>query len=461
LTAGTRTRGLRGRLILVVLGVVALGITLLTVAFNLVLRAQLDNDVNAVLGARAAAQLGSLATADGQLTVGEAPDEAVADPRVWLFRGTRVLEHPRVTSPKLDAAAATLNGGPRRFMDVPSPPARLLAVPVRRTGQRLGTLVVVASLAPYDRTARTALVSSLVFAAVLIVAVGLIARWLLGAALRPVARMTKDAADWSERDLDRRFSLGPPTDELTRLASTLDGLLDRLSAGMRREQRLSSELSHELRTPLAKVSTQAQLLAGAPELPPDLRDEADGIVRSAAQMSEVIDVLMTAARAESGSADEGADAARAARAVIEGAAQAAADCDVSLELTPNGRAGSVRAEPKLVERILAPLVENACHYAREHATVRIVRRGQWVEMVVEDDGPGVPRGDEGAVFEPGFRGPAGRVGHDGAGLGLSLARRLARSAGGDVEADPAAPGGRFVVRLPAAEGPVADPVGRP
>jgi signal transduction histidine kinase len=150
----------------------------------------------------------------------------------------------------------------------------------------------------------------------------------------------------------------------------------------------------------------------------------------------------------------------AARAVIDGAEQAAADCQVKLELAPNGSAGAIRAEPKLVERILAPLVENACHYASERASVRIGRRGQWVEMVVEDDGPGVPKGDESAVFEPGFRGPAARAGHDGAGLGLSLARRLARSAGGDVEADPGASGGRFVVRLPAAEGPVAGGAGR-
>jgi signal transduction histidine kinase len=71
-------------------------------------------------------------------------------------------------------------------------------------------------------------------------------------------------------------------------------------------------------------------------------------------------------------------------------------------------------------------------------------------VVAEDDGPGLEPGEELTIFEPGARGHAGRGAHDGAGLGLSLARRLARSAGGDVEADAAADGGRFVVRLPAA-----------
>ena len=120
---------------------------------------------------------------------------------------------------------------------------------------------------------------------------------------------------------------------------------------------------------------------------------------------------------------------------------------------PLDGAGGMRAtaEPKLVERILAPLVENASRHARSRATVRIVRDGPWLEVAVEDDGPGVKAGEEATIFEPGFRGDAGpNANHSGAGLGLPLARRLARSAGGDVEADPGAAGGRFVVRLPAA-----------
>jgi signal transduction histidine kinase len=256
--------------------------------------------------------------------------------------------------------------------------------------------------------------------------------------------MTADAAEWSEHDLDRRFSLGPPADELTRLAATLDGLLDRLAAGMRREQRLSSELSHELRTPLAKISTQAQLLASAPELPASLREEAAGIVRSASQMREVIEVLMASARAQAEGMLGTADVEAAARASVEAAASSAVTFEVQ-----GGGGTRASAEPALVERILAPLVENAGRHGRSRASVQISRRHAWVEVAVEDDGPGVTAAEAAAIFEPGVRGSSAD-GHDGAGLGLSLARRLARSAGGDVEADPSAPGGRFVVRLPVA-----------
>jgi signal transduction histidine kinase len=83
--------------------------------------------------------------------------------------------------------------------------------------------------------------------------------------------------------------------------------------------------------------------------------------------------------------------------------------------------------------------------------VRIVRDGPWLELAVEDDGPGVRPGEEATIFEPGYRGDGeDKTNHGGAGLGLSLARRLARSAGGDVEADARPDGGRFVVRLPSA-----------
>jgi signal transduction histidine kinase len=449
-----RSRGLRGRLILAVLGVVAVGLILLVAGFNLVLRSQLDNDINAVLRARAAAQVGALETVDGKLAVLDAPDEATAESQVWIFGAATLLEHPRKAHPRVDAAAAGLAGAPRRFVDLSEPADRLLAQPVHRGGRRIGTVVVAVSRTPYERTEQTALVASILLGAVLIIALALVARWMLDAALRPVARMTSDAEDWSEHDLDRRFALGPPTDELTRLAATLDGLLDRLAAGMRREQRLSSELSHELRTPLAKISTEAQLLASSPDLPSSLRPEAEGIVRSAGQMREVIEVLMASARAQAESKGEGtADVESAARATLDAAGPAAAERGVAFELISGNGASAARAtaEPKLVERILAPLVENAGRHARSRATVRIARRGQWLEVTVEDDGPGVEAGEEATIFEPGVRGEASRATQDrGAGLGLSLARRLARSAGGDVEADAGADGGRFVVRLPAA-----------
>ena len=104
----------------------------------------------------------------------------------------------------------------------------------------------------------------------------------------------------------------------------------------------------------------------------------------------------------------------------------------------------------MIERILQPIVENACRFATARVRVAVSVDERGVALEVADDGPGVADADREAIFEPGTRrGPAGgRAG--GAGLGLSLSRRLARAAGGDVESLASVTGGRFVVRLPVA-----------
>jgi signal transduction histidine kinase len=109
---------------------------------------------------------------------------------------------------------------------------------------------------------------------------------------------------------------------------------------------------------------------------------------------------------------------------------------------PEGLAAGVDAV--LVERILTPLLENADRYARSRVDVAVGEDHGWVVVTVSDDGPGVDPSIGEAVFEPGRRDPVSSPG--GAGLGLALARRLARAAGGDV----LLVDGAFEVRLPRA-----------
>jgi len=106
-------------------------------------------------------------------------------------------------------------------------------------------------------------------------------------------------------------------------------------------------------------------------------------------------------------------------------------------------------EPDLAERILQPVIENACRYSRQRVSISVRRLSGAVVFTVDDDGPGVPDEELERIFDPGVRGRLAGDNTDGAGLGLALARRLARNASGDVEANVASPGGRFLVRLPA------------
>ena len=444
---------LRARLLLTVLVAIALVLAGLTVAFNVVLANRLDTDASGVVQARASAELAALHVAGGRIELGETPDQASPDTQIWVFHGARALEAPQSAPAANDAAAAAVALAPPSTRDVPATRTRLYSLAVEAGGRRLGTVVAGVSLAPYDQTRHTALVASAVLALLALVAVAVAGWWLISRALRPVARMTAHAAEWSDRDLDRRFSLGQPHDELTQLAFTLDRLLDRLAASLRHEQRLSAELSHELRTPLATIAAQAQFALRHTDQDEDGRRALEQVLVSATHMGRTLDTLIAAARAELDPTPATSDAAAGARA-----ASAAFGSERGVTLAISAPAGiRVAGEQALVERILAPLIENAYRHAAGAVRIRVQRDAGAVVFTVEDDGPGIPDADREAIFEPGRRAAAPGAGSrattvasHGAGLGLALSRRLARTAGGNVEAEHNDAGGRFVVRLPAA-----------
>jgi signal transduction histidine kinase len=442
-----RFRDVRTRLLAIVLVALAVGLAAATYGFNVLLARTTSRDADALLRSRATSQLTLIDVSGGHLRVAEASDDVLGDSPLWVFEGKRLLERPRVATPA-DAAARSLAGGPPRLVDVPVSDTRLYAAPIVIENRRVGTLVTGLSLAPYEQTRRTALIGSLVLAGVLLTLVGIAVYLLLRSALRPVARMTEQAATWSEHDLDRRLGLGEPHDELTRLAATLDGLLDRLAASLRREQRFSAEISHELRTPLAKVITESELALRRERGPGEYREALTVILRSAQQLARTVEALVAAAQQEAGARGT-SDAYAAAADVVAACAAEAGEHGVQIRLDGPVRAVRVGVDADLVERILQPVVENACRYGRASVRVSLSLQDTAVRLVVEDDGPGVEAGEQELIFDPGTRGTAAEGDGSGAGLGLALARRLARAAAGDVLAEQAE-GGRFVVTLPRA-----------
>ena len=441
--------GLRGRLFVVVVATVAVVLTALLAVFNLVLDGTLDGNARDLARSRATAEVSSLRFEHGALKAGAEPDGRSADAYLWIFAGTRALERPSA-SRVLERAAQSLAGASPHFVDVSDTDTRLYAAPVVVRGRRVGTVVAGVSLVPYEETRATALGASLVFGAIALVLVALAARWLLASSLRPVVQMTRQAARWSERDLEQRFALGPPHDELTELAATLDGLLDRLAASLRHERLFSAELSHELRTPLARILAETEVALRRDRDTREYREALELINASAGQLSRIVDALVTAARYEAGGERATADAA----AVAEGAAATcvglAGERQVALEVTPPSHPLRVGVDADLAERILQPVIENACRYGSSSVRIGVARDRSTVLYAIEDDGPGIEQDESEQIFEPGVRGAAvqARGGHNGAGLGLSLARRLARSVDGDVLAEVNAGGGRFLVRLP-------------
>lgn len=441
----TRRPGtLRSRLALVAVLTTAAWVVALTALFNVLLAAQLRHQADDLLRTRASAALSTVdVSSDGRLDVREPPNDAALDSGIWVYQGRQAVDRPRARA-AVQAAADRLAGSTSpRFLDAGAGAAvRLLALPVRRDGRVLGTVVTATSVEPYRRTSRTALLASVVLAVLLVAVAYLVTRRVVARALEPVSAMADQAAQWGAHDVGQRFGDAPRPAELRDLAAGLDALLDRIGAALRHEKQLAAELSHELRTPLAVVAAENELLQEGPRSEEERARAYAVIAETTDRMNALLDTLLVQAAQDVTEAP--------GRCLVEPVlhtALAGTGTVLHTEVrVPPGLEAGTSAE--VLERILTPLLGNAARYAVSRVTVRAARHGTGVQVLVTDDGPGVPAHFGDAVFEPGRRADPDD-GHPGAGLGLALARRLARSAGGDICLVAGDSGATFAVLLPA------------
>jgi len=430
----------RVRLLLTSMLALAVGLGAMVVIGNAVLRARADAEQTSLLRSRAQTQIAALAVRDGHVATRRTPVDRILEREAWVFDGRRLIERPADVDPAVDRAATALGRTAGRVVvrDTREDVA-LRAQPVRSRGRQVGAVVVGLSVTPIERLEGSVLLGSIVIAALLVLAGFLAIRGAVDGALRPVAAMTHDAAAWSANDLDQRFDLGPRRDELTGLAATLDNLLARIAASRRHEQRFASEVAHELRTPIARMRGRAELALRAGSGPDGDEERAaalEAVVAEVDRLTGAVDALLAVARREHDPTAESVDLEAIAREAADGAAVVQAPGAL-----PRGE-----GDPEVVRRALAPLLENAHRHANSKVELVLSASDGRVRVTVRDDGPGVPAALGERAFDPGVRGEAENDG--GAGLGLALARRLARSCGGDVTLGDG-PGGCFVLDLPA------------
>jgi len=193
---------------------------------------------------------------------------------------------------------------------------------------------------------------------------------------------------------------------------------------------------------------EIELLQRRERSPEDRRDAYAVVARSAEQMDGILETLMAAARAEAqldvGRSEVGGVLDR----IAEGWAPALAERHLELDVRHPTAPMMAGVDADVVERIVAPLIDNALRYARSQVVLGATAREGAIVVSIADDGPGVEPDARDHLFEPGRTG--GVNGHGGAGLGLPLARRLALAAGGDVTLTPPreGAGAEFQVRLP-------------
>ncbi|MBP2335536.1 two-component system OmpR family sensor kinase [Saccharothrix coeruleofusca] len=332
-----------------------------------------------------------------------------------------------------------------------------------------GTVVIAAPLAEADATTARLRTTSLVSGAVLLVLLTAVGWFALGRGLRPLRRIEHTAAAIADGDLTRRVpGLAAPTTEVGHLAASLNTMLGQLeqafadrAASEARMRTFLSDVSHELRTPLfgIKGSTELYRMGALPERA-DVDEAMRRIGHEATRLTALTEDLLLLARLDEAPETQLDRAPMDLRTLANDARHDLRGLDPSrpVEITGPGGVGPpgpapVHADEDRLRQVVANLIGNAATYTPRSSAVRIgvgTAHGRAV-LEVADEGPGLTADQAMRVFDRFYRTDRSRNRAGGAntGLGLAIARSLARAHGGDVELDTAlGEGACFRLTLP-------------
>ncbi len=467
---------LRNRLVVTYAGLALLSVVLATGASLLLFGRSLDEAANREM-VTTAVRLGSAITAmtdDAELLLnrralgflrprGEFPGEIV-----FVDAAGEPLSEPRLAQPELLAGRYP----PPQAAASDRPEARQTTLP---SGLRVSYVSVLLPVAAFPGAADDQVYLTLVRPArevrglwrgmfrpvvlvgTLSVALALLlALWLARTITRPVEDLTRASERMAGGDYDVRVPVHRD-DEIGHLAATFNTMSQEVGEAHRRQRDFVANVSHDLRTPLTSVRGYAgALVDGTAHTDQQRRQAARAIDEAAARMTALVNTLLELARLEGHQAGlqlaptELDDVLRAVMAAAEPEARRR-----QVRVEPAGAAGlAVQADATWLVRALGNVVENAVHYSPVGGAVRLVVQaaGNWVTVVVHDDGPGIPAGDLPRVFERFYRGDKARPA-GGSGLGLAIAREIIEAHGGDIAiASPPGAGTTVTVRLPKASG---------
>jgi signal transduction histidine kinase len=283
---------------------------------------------------------------------------------------------------------------------------------------------------------------------------------LAGAQTRAIDRLSATARRLATGDLDARVGPLEAGTELGELGSVVDDMADRLARATAHERELEARrrdlmtaVSHDLRTPLARLRVMTEAIDDRVVSDTEsFRRYAVEMRRSVDQLVDLVDDLFELAQVEAGAIEAEVNRARVADVVQSAVAAVRPQADdkhLAVESVLNG-AGESTCSPHMV-RVLQTLLSNAVRHTPADGTIRIEagHSDAGLEMCVEDTGDGIAASDLPRIFDPFYRADPARSG-PGAGLGLTLARRMVEAMGGRIEAANLSPrGARFSITLPA------------
>jgi heavy metal sensor kinase len=425
------------------------------------LRADLMAEVDEGLDAQAAGVLADddgLAVMSGRPVAGLPPGETAAQllsasGQVRERAGTAASGQPLLTPAMLRRVLA----GHQVRAEVRAGPdgARYRVLALRRGGRGSQTaLVLAAPLADVDRSVERLRLLLLVAGPVALALAGG-GGWLLTrAALRPVDKMTEQADAIGADRLGDRVSVPDAADELTRLARTLNGMLERIEHGVVTQRRFVADASHELRTPLAVMRAELEVALRDHDRAADASEVLDSAAEEVARMSKIVDDLLTLAHRDENRLElllEPVDLGKVATGVavqLRPLAEAA-----GVQLSVEAPAGAVvLADRARLTQVVTNLVDNAVKFtgAGGSVRVRVWEADEGAGLAVADTGPGIAPEHLRRVFDRFYRLDAARSrARGGSGLGLAICRELVEAHGGRIWAESVeGAGSTFSLALP-------------
>ena len=325
-------------------------------------------------------------------------------------------------------------------------PMRVLALPIRSGGRRVGTLRVANPLTPLQQaqaSLRRTFIVVMIVAVAVAIAAGIGLASLIAAPLRRIARV---AAAVDAGDLSLRSGPVAAGGEVGVLSEAVDRMLDRLERAFKRQRDFVSDASHELRTPLSVLRAQVELLDRAAET--TSRHEATlTLLRRLDELDRLVGDMLTLASAEAGQLIE-------PRPIDLAGFFEDLRRDLPLfgerEFQLESTGGTLEGDPDRLTQVLRNLVRNAVAHTEpgDRVTVTSRPRDSHLEICVSDSGPGIPSDQLEQIFERFYRLDRGRD-RAGSGLGLAIARAIVEAHGGRIRAESVpGQGATFRIELP-------------
>jgi signal transduction histidine kinase len=307
-------------------------------------------------------------------------------------------------------------------------PVRLLAEPVSAQGKQL---VIIAGASLTERAnALDGLRRVMLTGGPFLLLLASVAGYGLAAmALRPVERMRRRAQGISTHGLSTRLPTNGSGDEIDRLATTLNQSLDRVEAGIEREQAFVADVSHELRTPLTVLRTQLEMIVQEHASTPASQRDVGSAIEEVDRLAKLADDLLLIARADRNELAAGGEPVPVGRLLERvGERMKLREKDRITVAAPE-RDLWIRGDEARLEQALLNLAENAIRHGGGRAQLEARSTNGRVELHVLDEGPGLPAGFAEHAFERFTQAEPGRSG-PGAGLGLAIVRAIAEAHGG-------------------------------